>query len=156
MDLTNPHPDFDFYEAGRPIYTHPRFLPNSKISEGSQFNSSIISEGCIINQAIVEHSVIGIRSRINEGSVLNHVIMLGQDNYESVERQEESAGLPMRGIGAQCQISWAIIDKNARIGDGVIIHSHQGKPNEDGDCYYVRDGIIIIPKNTVVPDGRRI
>lgn len=156
MDLTKSNPKFDFYEAGRPIYTHPRFLPNSKVSEGSQFNSSIISEGCIINQAIIEHSVIGIRSRINEGSKLQQVIMLGQDNYETLDRQEESAGLPARGIGKKCQISRAIIDKNARIGDGVVINSHLGKPNEDGDCYYVRDGIVIIPKNTVVPDGRRI
>ena len=156
IDLTSPRPEFDFYEAGRPIYTHPRFLPNSKVSEGSQFNSSIISEGCIINQATIEHSVIGIRSLINEGSTLRHVIMLGQDSYETPEQREESAGLPARGIGAHCQITRAIIDKNARIGDGVIINSHQGKSNEDGDCYCVRDGIVIIPKNTVVPDGRRI
>ncbi len=82
--------------------------------------------------------------------------MMGQDFYESEQEKEENAGLPARGVGADCQITRAILDKNARIGDGVIITSHQGKPNEDGDCFYVRDGIVIIPKNTVVPDGRRI
>ncbi|HEX2948759.1 MAG TPA: glucose-1-phosphate adenylyltransferase [Armatimonadota bacterium] len=156
MALTADNPDFDFYAGGQPLYTHPRFLPNSKIMGGSQFDHALISEGCIINRAKIERSVIGIRSVINEGSTLKDVIMIGQDDYETPEQREESAGLPARGIGANCQITRAIIDKDARIGDGVIITSHQGKPNEDGDCYYVRDGIVIIPKNTVVPDGRRI
>ncbi len=156
LDLTTPEPKFDFYEPGRPIYTHPRFLPNTRISSGSELTQSLISEGCIINEAVIEHSVIGIRSMINSGSVLKDTIMMGQDSYETPEQQEENAGLPMRGVGAHCQVTRAIIDKNARIGDGVIINSHLNKPNEDGDCYYVRDGVVIIPKNAVVPDGRRI
>ena len=81
---------------------------------------------------------------------------MGQDSYETTEQLEESAGLPPCGIGRNCQITRAIIDKNARIGDGVVITSHLGKPNADGDCFHVRDGVVIIPKNTVVPDGRRI
>ncbi|HEY3376433.1 MAG TPA: glucose-1-phosphate adenylyltransferase [Armatimonadota bacterium] len=156
LALTAAQPEFDFYEPGRPIYTHPRFLPNSKVTGDSQLTNTIISEGCIVDRAVIEHSVIGIRSAIHEGSRLKDVIMLGQDNYETAEQREETAGLPDRGVGAGCQITRAIIDKNARIGDGVIITSHLGKPNEDGDCYFVRDGIVTIPKNAVVPDGRRI
>jgi glucose-1-phosphate adenylyltransferase len=156
LALTTDVPDFDFYEPGRPIYTHPRFLPNSKVTENSEINHTIISEGCIIDRAKIDRAVIGVRSVINAGSVLKEVIMLGQDSYESPQEREETAGLPSRGIGAGCQITRAIIDKNARIGDGVIITSHLGKPNEDGDCYHVRDGIVVIPKNSVVPDGRKI
>jgi glucose-1-phosphate adenylyltransferase len=156
LALTAEVPDFDFYEPGRPIYTHPRFLPNSKVTDNSEINHTIISEGCIIDRAKIDRAVIGVRSVINAGSVLKEVIMLGQDSYESPQEREETAGLPARGIGADCQITRAIIDKNARIGDGVIITSHLGKPNEDGDCYHVRDGIVVIPKNSVVPDGRKI
>jgi len=156
MDLTGPEPSFDFYEPGRPIYTHPRFLPNARVANGAQLNNVLISDGAIIGKAQIECSVIGIRSIISEGSVLKNVIMMGQDNYQSAEQCEESAGLPGRGVGANCQIARAIIDKNARIGDGVIITSHQNKPNADGDCFYVRDGVVIIPKNAVVTDGRKI
>jgi glucose-1-phosphate adenylyltransferase len=156
LDLTADVPHFDFYESGRPIYTHPRFLPNSKISSDSSLTNALISEGCLIDKAKITRSVIGVRSRINPGSVLQEVIMMGQDSYETTEQLEESAGLPPCGIGRNCQITRAIIDKNARIGDGVVITSHLGKPNADGDCFHVRDGVVIIPKNTVVPDGRRI
>ena len=156
MALTTSAPEFDFYESGRPIYTHPRFLPNSKLDGQTQVTNTIVSDGCLLTDAKIEHSVIGIRSVVHAGSVLKEVVMMGQDKYETPEQLEENAGLPACGIGANCQITRAIIDKNARIGEGVVITSHQGKPNEDGDCYYVRDGIVIIPKNTVVPDGRRI
>lgn len=156
IDLTGDHPTFDFYEPARPIYTHPRFLPNTSISGECKFSNVIVSDGGAITKASIERSVIGIRSVIKEGCVLKEVIMMGQDDYESTEQREEDAGLPARGLGANCQITRAIIDKNARLGDGIVITSHQGKPNEDGDCYYVRDGVVIIPKNAVVPDGRRI
>lgn len=156
LNLTEKVPDFDFYESGAPIYTHPRFLPNSKLLGACKVDSSIVSDGCLIENAQVERSVIGIRSVVNAGSTLKEVIMLGQDRYETLEEQEESAGLPPTGIGRNCQISRAIIDKNARIGDNVVITSHLGKPNQDGDCFYVRDGIVIVPKNAIIPDGRRI
>jgi len=156
MDLASAEPSFDFYEPGRPIYTHPRFLPNTRVANGALLNNALLSDGCIIGKAQIECSVIGVRSIISDNSVLRNVVMMGGDNYESNEQREESAGLPGRGVGANCQITRAIIDKNARIGDGVIITSHLNKPNEDGDCYYVRDGVVIIPKNSVVTDGRKI
>ncbi|MEI6521174.1 MAG: glucose-1-phosphate adenylyltransferase [bacterium] len=156
IDLTNQVPKFDFYEQGRPIYTHPRFLPNAKVCGDSTVNSCILSDGAVVNNSILNRCVIGIRSIVNSGCNLNEVIMMGQDRYETVEECEECAGLPQRGLGKGCNISHAIIDKNARIGDGVVITNHVGKPNEDGDCYCVRDGIVIIPKNAIVPDGRKI
>jgi len=156
LSLTEATPPFDFYEHGHPIYTHPRFLPNARVTGSSEITNVLLSDGVIIDGAKVEHSVIGVRSLINSGSVLKDVIMMGQDRYETREEQEEAAGLPLRGIGRHCQITRAIIDKNARIGDGVVITSHLGKPNEDGDCFHVRDGIVLIPKNAVVSDGRRI
>jgi glucose-1-phosphate adenylyltransferase len=156
MALTGDTPTFDFYEPGKPIYTHPRFLPNTRILDNANVGNSLFSEGCLIQGAHIERSVIGVRSVVCQGSELNEVIMMGQDNYETVTQREESAGLPARGVGQNCKITRAIIDKNARIGDGVVITSHAGKPNEDGDCYFVRDGIVIIPKNAVVPDGRKI
>lgn len=154
--LTDAEPQFDFYKMGKPIYTHPRFLPNNKILGNSEISNAIISEGSIVDNAIIKRSVIGIRSIINSGSVMNEVIILGQDSYETAEQREESAGLPARGIGVNCRISRAIIDKNARIGDNVVINSHLGKPDEDGDCYFVREGIVIIPKNAIVQDGMEI
>ncbi len=156
LNLAEEHPQFDFYAQGRPIYTHPRFLPNSRILNNTDMKNVLVSEGVIIDNAKIEHSVIGVRSIVNAGSVLKDVIMMGQDRYETREEQEEAAGLPLRGIGRDCQITRCIIDKNARIGDGVVITDHRNKPNEDGDCYNVRDGIVLIPKNTVVPDGRKI
>ena len=156
MDLASSQPSFDFYEPGRPIYTHPRFLPNTRVAERAELSKVLLSDGCIIGHSKVECSVIGVRSFIADECTLANVIVMGQDNYETPEQREESTGLPARGIGNHCQISRAIIDKNARIGDGVIVTSHQNRPKEDGDCYYVRDGVVIIPKNAVVPDGRRI
>jgi glucose-1-phosphate adenylyltransferase len=156
LDLTNQVPKFDFYEQGRPIYTHPRFLPNAKVCGDSTVNSCILSDGSVVNNSILNRCVIGIRSIVSAGCNMAEVIMMGQDRYETEEECEECAGLPLRGVGKGCTISHAIIDKNARIGDGVVITNHVGKPNEDGDCYCVRDGIVIIPKNAIVPDGRKI
>ncbi|HEY3416257.1 MAG TPA: glucose-1-phosphate adenylyltransferase [Armatimonadota bacterium] len=155
LDLAGSRPQFDFYDADHPIFTHPRFLPNSRVDE-SELTGTIVSEGCQITRAQIVNSIIGIRSTIGEGGTLREVIMLGQDNYERPEQCKACAGLPARGIGRDCRIERTIIDKNARIGAGVTIHSHLGKPDEDGDCYYVRDGIVIIPKNGVVPEGKEI
>ncbi|HEY3415495.1 MAG TPA: sugar phosphate nucleotidyltransferase [Armatimonadota bacterium] len=156
LDLTGPNPEFDFYKQGQPIYTHPRFLPNSKVSSDSELRDVLVSEGSLIDRAVIEHSVIGVRSVIKGGAVLKDVIMIGQDSYETPEELEEAAGLPPRGIGAGCKITRAIIDKNARIGEGVVINGTPRRANEDGDNYYVRDGVVIISKNAVIPDGTQI
>ena len=156
MSLTEEAPDFDFYDSERPIYTLPLFLPNTRISSSSKVSHCIISEGCNIVNAELDHCVIGIRSSVACGCILKNVVMMGQDNYSDDEHLIQSCGLPARGIGRNSKIEGAIIDKDVRIGDNVVINAKYNKSNEDGDCYYIRDGIVIIPKNTIVPDGRVI
>jgi glucose-1-phosphate adenylyltransferase len=111
----------------------------------------VVSDGCIITDATLERCVVGIRSIIETGAVLRNVVMMGADFYES--QTSAPPGAPPIGIGRNTTISDAIVDKNARIGERVVI-SPDGKPAEyDGGNYYIRDGIVIIPKNAVIPDG---
>lgn len=154
LALTQPQPAYNFYTPGAPIYTHPRFLPASVV-RSAQINCAIISDGCIIEQAVIENCVIGLRSVIESGTTLKNTIMMGADVYER-ELPHATTGLPPMGIGKNCHIEGAIIDKNARIGNNVVI-SPQGKaPDTDGDGFYIRDGIVVIPKNSVIPDGKWI
>ncbi len=151
--LTDAVPQFNFFDTGSPIYTHARFLPGSKIN-GATVKNSIISDGCIIDDASIERCVIGIRSYIKSGTTLRNSIVMGADFYD-VDNAARNAG-PDLGIGRNCTIDHAIIDKNSRIGDGVTI-SPYGKPdNSDGPNYYIRDGIIIVPKGAVIPAGTQI
>src|SRR5256884_3877385 len=149
LDLTDLVPAYSFFESDAPIYTHPRFLPGSKIN-GATLRQAIISDGCIISDAHLERSVVGIRSVIHSGATIRNSIIMGADYFEL--GQTESSQPPM-GIGKNCVIDRAIIDKNARISDGVVI-SPEGKPsNLHGDNYFIRDGIVVIPKNAVIPAG---
>jgi len=157
LDATRELPQFDFFNMAAPIFTHPRFLPASKIN-GAQIDHAVISDGCIINPSRISHSLIGIRSIVDAGSTLHRVVSFGGDYYESDASIRDAAarGWPRIGIGANTHISNAIIDKNARIGSHVVI-SPEGKPeNFDHDLYFIRDGIVVIPKNGVIPDGTRI
>ncbi len=154
LDITADLPRFNFFDMTAPIFTHPRWLPASKIN-GAQIDHAVISEGCIISHAEIRQSVVGIRSVISPGARLNRTIVIGSDEYESAESiaESEGAGRPRIGIGANTRIENAIIDKNARIGNHVVI-TPDGKPDHvDHAMYYIRDGIVIIPKNGVVPDG---
>jgi glucose-1-phosphate adenylyltransferase len=154
LDLANELPKFNFFDTQAPIYTHARYLPASKIVRGS-IHRAVISEGCVIVDAQIEHAVIGIRSRIEAGAIIKDAIIMGHDDYET-PREVEAAlanGLPPCGVGRNTYIERAIIDKNARIGDNVRI-SPEGKPeNYDGDNFYIRDGIVVVPKNGVIRDG---
>jgi glucose-1-phosphate adenylyltransferase len=154
LELTRPIPPFDFYDALRPVYTRPRFLPATKV-EGCTLREAVVSEGCIVMAADIEQSVIGIRSRIGRGTRLRQTLVLGADDYESVAEIEraERRGLPPLGIGEDCVIERAIIDKNARIGRGVRIQNQAGVQEADGEGYYVRDGIVLVPKGGVLRDG---
>jgi glucose-1-phosphate adenylyltransferase len=154
LALCQPVPPFDFYEASRPIYTHPRLLPASKV-ERCTLRSALISEGCIILGAEVERAVLGIRSRIGDGTTIRESLVLGADFYETLEDIENSLGrgLPPLGIGADSVIERAIVDKNARIGKGVRILNEAGVQEKDGDGWFIRDGIVIVPKEGVIPDG---
>jgi len=154
LDVTNELPRFNFFDMAAPIFSRPRFLPGSKIN-GAQIDHAVISDGCIINRAVITHSIVGLRSLVGSGTILNRAIVLGSDYYESYESiiEHEKAGKPRIGVGINCRIENAIVDKNARIGDNVVI-SPAGKPeNVDHASYYIRDGIVVIPKNGIIPHG---
>lgn len=150
LALAEIEPPFSFYRPESTVYSRPRFLPASKIN-GATMKRAVVSDGCIITDASLERCVIGIRSIIESGAVLRNVVMMGADYYET--ESAPPAGAPPVGIGRNTTINDAIVDKNARIGERVVI-SPEGKPSEyDGENFYIRDGIVIIPKNAVIPDG---
>jgi glucose-1-phosphate adenylyltransferase len=149
LDLCKPVPQFNFYDVNAPIYSRPRFLPGSKI-ENSTIERAVVADGCIINAAKIENSLVGVRARVHEGTTIKDCILMGSDYYETDANliAAESNGIPRIGIGKNCRIERCIIDKNARIGDNVTI-TPEGKPaNMDGPNFYIRDGIVVIPKNT--------
>ena len=154
IEMTLPLPPFNFFDARAPIYTRPRYLPGSKLLD-CRIQSSIITEGCIINGATVTDSVLGIRSRVEHGSRLEGVLMMGADFYQTIEQMQDDIdrGYPRVGVGPNCYIRRAIIDKNARIGAGVQIVNEARHQNYDGDGYFIRDGIVIVPKHGVIADG---
>jgi len=154
LDLAVELPRFNFFDMSSPIFTRPRFLPGSKVN-GAQIDHAIISDGCIISHAKISHSIVGVRSIVGNGSELHRVVAMGCDYYETNAsiQQYESNGLPRIGIGRNTKIENAIIDKNARIGDNCTI-SPAGKPeNVDHPLYFIRDGIVIVPKNGIIPHG---
>lgn len=154
LDLVSELPRFNFFDMAAPIFSRPRFLPGSKIN-GAEIEHAVISDGCILNRARIKNSIVGLRTVVGEGTELNRVVTMGSDNYESEESvmAYEREGKPRIGIGAHCKIENAIIDKNARIGNDVII-SPAGKPESvDHELYYIRDGVVIIPKNAIIPNG---
>lgn len=156
LDLTSKVPKFNLFDAEAPVYTRARYLPPSKVEE-SQVADSIISDGCIINGAQISSSVIGLRSRISRNVRMEASIMMGADYYQTIEEMRDNAsrGLPRVGIGDGAVIRRAIIDKNARIGAGARLLNEAGTKDADGEdgSYFIRDGIVIIPKNAVIKDG---
>ena len=156
LDLTTKIPKFNLYDAEAPVYTRARYLPPSKIEE-SQISDSMISDGCIINGAKVTNSVVGLRSRISQGVQIDASFMMGADFYQTFEemRSDLEKGLPRLGIGEGAVIKRAIIDKNARIGKNARLLNEAGVAEADGPggAYFIRDSIIIVPKNAVIPDG---
>ena len=154
LALTDPVPAYNFFDRADPIYTRARFLPASKIN-GATINHAIVADGCIITQARIDRAVIGIRSVIQSGVTIRNTVLMGADFYEG-EGPQPPPGSPPLGIGRNALINGALIDKNARIGDGVVITS-EGKPeNLDGENYYIRDGVVVVPKGAVIPAGTSI
>ena len=149
LDLTDLVPKYSFFEATAPIYTHPRFLPGSKIN-GATLRQAIISDGCIISDAHIERSVIGVRSIIRSGATIRNSVIMGADYFEG-SAPRSVAGVPPIGIGRNCVIDRAIIDKNARIGDGVVITPEGKARNLDASNYFIRDGIVVVPKDAIIP-----
>ena len=154
LALAQPLPPFNFFEPSAPIYTKDNYLPASKINNCS-VDYAVLGDGSIIEDSFIKHSVIGIRSFVRKGSRLEDVVMMGADFYETDDqiKSDLERGVPSVGVGRNCQIKGSIIDKNARIGDGVIL-SPEGKP--DGTYAHnviIRDGVLLVPKGGVVPSG---
>ncbi|MFU8811548.1 MAG: glucose-1-phosphate adenylyltransferase [Balneolaceae bacterium] len=156
LSLAETMPQFNLYDNENPIYTRARLLPASKLT-GTSLERVIISEGCIIEASRIERSVIGIRSRIGKGTTIETSIVMGNDYFATQEDfSSQSADFPLMGIGQRCFLSHAIVDKNTRIGNDVKIEGGSHLEDGDYDKYFVRDGIVIIPKGEVLPDGFRV
>lgn len=157
LDLVTELPRFNFFDMTAPVFSRPRYLPGSKIN-GATIDHAMVSDGCILNRANISHSIIGVRSIVGAGSSLNRVVLMGCDYYETQSSilENEMLGKPRIGIGQNTRIENAIIDKNARIGDNVVL-SPEGKPeNMDHPLYYIRDGIVVVPRNGFIPHGMAI
>jgi glucose-1-phosphate adenylyltransferase len=156
LDLTSKIPKFNLFDAQAPVYTRARYLPPSKIEE-SQILDSILSDGCIVTGAAVTNSVIGLRSRISKGVRIDSSFLMGADYYQTIEEMRDDliAKKPRVGIGEGTVISRAIVDKNARIGSNVRLVNEAKVVDADAPdgSYFIRDGIIIVPKNATIQDG---
>jgi glucose-1-phosphate adenylyltransferase len=154
LDMADPNPKYSFYSPGAPIYTHPLCLPASVIAS-AKCHRAVISDGCILGDVTLDRCILGIRSIVGSGTSLKNTVMMGADLYER-EMSIAPQGVPPMGVGRDCQIEGAIIDKNARIGNGVVISPKTNAPDADAGSHYIRDGIVVVPKNSVIPDGTRI
>jgi len=154
LGLTDDIPEFNLFDSHQSIFTRPRMLPPTKILSTS-LTKAVIAEGCILNADSIVHSVIGIRSRIGNGTSIENAYIMGSDRYQTLAEiaEENAAGNPLIGIGDNCKISNAIVDKNCRIGNDVVING--GTHLEDGefDFYVIKDGIVVVKKGAVVPNG---
>jgi glucose-1-phosphate adenylyltransferase len=154
LAITENIPLFNLFDSEKTIYTRARMLPPSKVN-GTTLDSSVIADGCIILASRIEGSIIGIRTRIGSGTTISHTYIMGADSYETVEEiiQANENGNPLMGIGHNCHISKAIIDKNCRIGNDVRITGGAHLPNSDHPLYTVKDGIVVVKKGSTIPNG---
>jgi len=150
--LTRRDAPFSFYDSRCPIYTHARFLPGSRLI-GCDVRGGIICDGCAIDGAVIEQSVIGIRTRIEAGARISRSVLLGADYYDTDDFAPARGDRPRIGIGRDAVLDRVIVDKNARIGDGVRLTNAAGVQDADGTGYYIRNGIIIVPKDGVIEAG---
>ncbi|WP_074406186.1 MULTISPECIES: glucose-1-phosphate adenylyltransferase [Aquimarina] len=157
INLTDDIPQFDLFNKENSVLTRPRILPPSKIS-GTRLNKSMIAEGCIINAKEIERSVIGIRSRIGNDTMIKNTYMIGSNTYQNMSELENdhNNGIPPIGVGDRCIITNTIIDKDARIGNDVVINGGTHLEDTEQDSYVVREGVVVIKKGTVIPDGFKL
>lgn len=155
LGLTDELPKFNLFDNSSKIYTRARVLPPSKISGVSSLDRSVIAEGCIINSAKIEHSVVGIRSRIGKGSSISNSYLMGNDFYQNLEEigTNYSNQVTNIGIGERCTINYTIVDKNCRIGNDVQLIGGKHLEDTNTPLYTVKDGIIVVKKGAVLPDG---
>ncbi len=154
LDLASDVPQFNLYDNHDMIYTNPRLLPTSKIM-GTQMKNTIISDGCIIHAQELNNAIIGIRTRIRKNTTIKNAYILGADHYETIQEMEGS-GIPPIGIGENCRIENAIIDKNCRIGNNVEIIGGSHLKDHDEERYAIIDGIIVVKKNITLEEGLKI
>lgn len=151
LALAQPDPPFTFHDPERPVYTHPRFLAASRIHD-VRLDNVLLADGCIVEGAEIGNSIIGLRSVIREDVVIRDTVIMGADYYDSEVRLPSPSAPPM-GVGQGARICGAIVDKNARIGKNVRIECFPEGVNLTHEHWTVRDGIVVIPKNAVIPDG---
>ena len=151
LKLTSSSPPFNFYDPSAPIYTHARFLPGSVV-EDSELESVLLTDGCRIRKAEIEHSILGVRSQVAAGARIKDSILMGADYFDA---ETSSRDIPL-GIGPNCYVEGAILDKNVRLGEGVVIKPFPRDKDLDRETWFVRDGIVVIPKNTEIPPGTHI
>ncbi len=155
LGLTDDLPHFNLFDNSSKIYTRARVLPPSKITGSSTIDKSVVAEGCIINNANIEHSVIGIRSRIGKGSKISNCYLMGNDYYQNLDviKSNFENGIINIGIGQRCIINNTIVDKNCRIGDDVTLHGGKHLADVDTPFYTVKDGIIVVKKGAELKNG---
>jgi glucose-1-phosphate adenylyltransferase len=152
LDLCSVVPEFDFFDSQAPIYTHARFLPATKIN-GGRIQQALLSDGCILTEAEIQNSILGVRTVVEAGTTVTNSVIMGADYYAGAPNCPVDRAPP--GIGKNCKIERAIIDKNVHIGDGAVV-TPKGKPDTYDDpngLFVIRDGIIVIPKDAVIPAG---
>ena len=157
LAMCSSKPSFNLFDR-LPVYTRARFLPPSRLID-SQLNETLLADGCIISQSRLDRCIVGVRTFINAGCRLRDTIIMGCDYYGAGLRKRDSndpMGIPHMTIGRHCQVTRAILDKNVSIGENSVITDKTGQPDMDGTNYYIRDGIVIVPKNTELPAGTRI
>jgi len=150
--LTAPDTPFSFYDPRRPVYTRPRFLPGSRLNSCT-LDHAIVAEGCFLDRCVVRDSVVGIRSQIREGCRVTRSVLLGADFYEADADAPQPGDGARLGLGSDVVLDRVIVDKNARIGNDVRLVNEAGVQHADGDGYFIRNGIVIVPKGGVVKDG---
>ena len=153
--LTRADAPFSFYESRCPIYTHARFLPGSRLV-GCDVRNGIVCDGCNIDPCTIEQSVIGIRTRIQAGARISRSVLLGADYYETDDLAPARGERPRLGVGRDVVLDRVIVDKNARIGDGVQLTNASSVQDADGDGYYIRNGLIVVPKDGVIRPGTNV
>jgi glucose-1-phosphate adenylyltransferase len=150
--ITEPTAPFSFYDPRRPIYTRPRFLPGSRLNDCT-IDRAIVAEGCFLDRSTIRDSVVGIRTQVRGGCHITRSVLVGADFYEADDDVPRTNEVPRLGIGRNVVLDRVIVDKNARIGNDVRLVNEAGTQQADGDGYYIRGGIVIVPKGGIVKDG---
>ena len=157
LGLTDELPKFNMFDSAHTIFTRARMLPPSKVS-GTTLERTVIAEGCIVQASRIERAILGIRSRIGKGTTIVNSYIMGSDHYETlIDIQEQTnAGQPLIGIGDRCYINNAIVDKNCRIGNDVSINGGSHLTEGDYGFYVVKEGIVVVKKGAIIPNGTKI